>query len=165
MTNSFSSTFIFFRILNSLLIFLIIFFVYKKYLKKYLNNLFIADQDIKLRQNNQIKLLQEEHLISEENLKNQAEEIFQIHANMQIWQKKIDHQAKVRKRLQEDLILNLKNQALLKAQNRAFSKNLKKISMELSQDLNFKKQFSDLFVDKKNQEKYLKKSLELMNEQ
>jgi hypothetical protein len=164
MLNSFSSTFIFFRILNSLLIFLLIFYVYKKYLKKYLINSAKADQDIKLKQKNQIKLLQEEHLISEENLKNQAEEIFQIHANMQIWQKKIDNQAKIRKRLQEDLIFKLKNQALLKAQNQAFSKNLKKISAELSNDLNFKKQISDLFLDNENQEKYLKKSLELMNE-
>ena len=164
MTNNFSSMFIFFRVLNSLLVFLLFIYVYKKYIKNYLINSEQADHDNKQKQSDKIKLLQADHLASEQDLKRQAEEIYQIHANMQLWQKKIDAKHKIDKQLQADLILKIQDQALHKSQNHALRKNIVKLADELSNDQIFINQINDLFEDEKIQKKYLKKSLELINE-
>jgi hypothetical protein len=164
MTNNLSSMFIFFRILNSLIVFLLFIYVYKKYIKNYLTNLAQVDHDNKQKQADNIKLLQAEYLASEQDLKKQAEEIYQIHANMQLWQKKIDAKHKIDKQQQADLILKIQDQVLRKAQNQALSQNILKLADELSNDLSLTNQIKDLFEDEKIQKKYLKKSLELINE-
>jgi hypothetical protein len=164
MTNNFSSTFIIFRVLNSLLVFLIFIYIYKKYLKDYLINSAQSVNDDKQKQADKIKLLQAEHLESEQDLKNQAEEIFQIHANTKLWQKKIDAGYKIKKQLQTDLILKIQDQALVKVQNQQLRQNMIKLANQLSSDQDFINQIKDLFGDEKIQKKYLKKSLELFNE-
>jgi hypothetical protein len=108
--------------------------------------------------------LQAEHLESEQDLKNQAEEIFQIHANTKLWQKKIDAGYKIKKQLQADLILKIQDQALVKAQNQQLRQNMIKLANQLSSDQHFINQIKDLFGDEKIQKKYLKKSLEIFNE-
>ena len=55
MASNYSSTFIVFRILNSLVIFLIFYFIYKKYLKKYLVDLIKQDQELNTTEKLKIK--------------------------------------------------------------------------------------------------------------
>lgn len=164
MASNYSSTFIVFRILNSLVIFLIFYFIYKKYLKKYLVDLIKQDQDLNTTEKLKIKQLEKEYLESEKNLQNQKRDAFQIHSNLQIWQKKIDSKIKEKKQQQADLILKLQYQASKKAENYAFSKSLYRFGEDLSNDLSIKNKIAKSFDDKENQEKYIKKSLELMNE-
>ena len=156
--------FIFFRVFNSLIVFLLFIYIYKKYIKNYLANLAQADHDNKQKQADNTKLLQAEYLASEQDLKKQAEEIYQIHANMQLWQKKIDAKHKIDKQQQADLILKIQDQASRKAQNHALRQNIFKLANQLSNDLSLTNQIKDLFEDEKIQKKYLKKSLELINE-
>ena len=100
----------------------------------------------------------------EQDLKKQAEEIYKINANIQLWQKKIDVKHKINKQIQADLILKIQDQALHKSQNQALCQNIIKLANQLINDQNFMNQIKDLFEDEKIQKKYLKKSLELINE-
>jgi hypothetical protein len=164
MTNNFSTTFIFFRILNSLILFLLFIYIYRKYIKNYLANLAQKEHDSKQEQVDHVKLLQAKYLETEQGLKKQAEEIYQIHANIKLWQKKIDAKHKFDKQQQADLILKAEDRALCKAQNHALRQNILELANQLSNDQSLTNQIKDLFEDEIVQKKYLKKSLELINE-
>ena len=164
MTNNFSSTFIFFRFLNSLLILLIFFFIYKKFLKNYFLNLENSDQEKKKQQKNNLKQLQKDYLLSEQNLQEQASEMSQILSNAQIWQKKIDLVFKSKKQEQEFLFAKLQEQAKTKAKNHEISKSLHQLADKFEKNSALKNSINQLFAEKKTQENYIKKSLELINE-
>ncbi len=156
--------FIFFRVLNSIIFLLIFVYIYKKYIKNYLINAAKTAHDNEQKQAEKIEQLQAEYLGTEQDLKKQAEEIYQIHTNMQLWQKKIDAKCKLSKQQQVDLTSKIQDQSLRKAQNHALCQNIVKLANQLINDQSFTAEIKDLFEDEEIQKKYLKKSLELINE-